>query len=63
MLSMSGVQFVGHTGGQQGTSTGIALASEQRGSVVVLVNMDGVDAGGLADEIIKIVFDVKDKEP
>lgn len=62
-FSMSGVQFVGHTGGQQGTSTGFALAPERRGGVVVLANMDGVDAGGLADEVVKIVFGIVEKRP
>jgi len=31
--------------------------------VVVLANMDGVDAGGLADELVKIVFGIADKKP
>ena len=62
-FSMSGVQFVAHTGSQQGASTGFALAPERRAGVVVLANMEGVDAGGLADELVKIVFGFSGTKP
>jgi len=58
-----GIHVVAHTGGQQGTSTAFALAPERRAGVVVLANMDDVDANQLAEKILKIVFDLKDKAP
>jgi serine beta-lactamase-like protein LACTB, mitochondrial len=58
-----GVHLVAHTGGQQGTSTAFALVPERRAGVVVLVNMDNVDANRLAEEILKIALDLKDKTP
>jgi serine beta-lactamase-like protein LACTB len=51
-----GVGDVGHGGGQQGTSTFIMLAPERRAGVVVLTNMDGVDAASLATELMRIVL-------
>jgi serine beta-lactamase-like protein LACTB, mitochondrial len=56
-----GLALVEHTGGQQGTSTSILLVPERRAGVVVLINMDGVDAAALSTEILKIVLDLKDK--
>jgi len=56
-----GVHIFAHTGGQQGTSTAFALVPERRAAVVVLANMDNVDSGGLADQILKIALDLKDK--
>lgn len=53
-----GLEYAAHTGGQQGTSTGFLLVPKRRAGVVVLANMDGVDAGGLADEVVKIVFGI-----
>lgn len=47
---------VGHIGGQQGTSTDILIAPEKNAGVVVLMNMDGQDAAGLAKEILNIVL-------
>jgi CubicO group peptidase (beta-lactamase class C family) len=58
-----GVHIMAHTGGQQGTSTAFAVVPERRAGVVVLANMDNVDSGHLADEILKIVLDLKDKTP
>jgi len=58
-----GVHMAAHTGGQQGTSTAFALVPDRRAGVVVLANMDSVDAGRLADQILKIVLDLKDKTP
>lgn len=50
-----GILFVGHSGGQQGTSTDFLLAPEQRAGVVVLANMEGASAGDLSKEILKIL--------
>ncbi len=58
-----GVHMAAHTGGQQGTSTAFALVPDRRAGVVVLANMDSVDAGRLADQILKIVLDLKDQTP
>ena len=55
-----GIHIVAHTGGQQGTSTAFALVPERHAGVVVLTNMDNVDSGSLADQILKIVLDLKD---
>src|SRR5882724_3214079 len=47
-----GIHILAHTGGQQGTSTALALVPERRAGVVVLANMDNVDSGSLADQIL-----------
>jgi serine beta-lactamase-like protein LACTB, mitochondrial len=54
------LSLVGHTGSQQGTSTALTLAPERNAAVVVLTNMDGVDAYQLADKILTVVLDLKD---
>jgi serine beta-lactamase-like protein LACTB len=56
-----GLNVVGHSGGQQGTDTYIMLDPERRDGVVVLVNMDGADAGALAVEMMKIVEGIPEK--
>jgi len=61
-LDKLGVHIMAHTGGQQGTSTAFALVPERRAGVVVLANMDGVNSGGLAEEILKIVLDLHEPE-
>ena len=48
--------WVGHGGGQQGTSTFIMLAPQQRAGIVVLINMDSLDAAALASELMNIVL-------
>jgi serine beta-lactamase-like protein LACTB len=53
--SADGFLEFGHTGGQQGTSTAFFVAPASRTGVVVLTNMEGVGAGDLAREILKIV--------
>ena len=58
-----GLHILAHTGGQQGTSTAFAVVPERRAGVVILANMDNVDSGSLADEILKIILDLKDKTP
>ena len=50
-----GISFFGHTGGQQGTSTAFDIAPAQRAGVVVLTNMQDINSGDLAVEILKIV--------
>jgi len=56
-----GLRTAGHTGGQQGTDTTFLTAPERRAGVVVLANMDDVNTSLLADEILQIVLDLKDK--
>jgi CubicO group peptidase (beta-lactamase class C family) len=50
-----GVLEVGHSGGQQGTSTDFLIAPKERAGVVVLTNMDELDPDKLAVEILKIL--------
>ena len=50
-----GIASVGHTGGQQGTSTAFSIAPAQRAGVVVLTNLEDADAGKLAQEILKVL--------
>jgi serine beta-lactamase-like protein LACTB, mitochondrial len=57
----AGVPDVGHGGGQQGTSTFIMLAPEQKAGVVVLINMDGVDSSALATDLMKILLGTENK--
>jgi serine beta-lactamase-like protein LACTB len=59
----NGTQGVGHTGGQQGTSTAFLIAPEPRAGVVVLTNMEGVPADNLAREILTIVVGVPGNTP
>ena len=56
-----GLALVEHTGSQQGTSTSIILVPERRAGIVVLANMDDVDAGALSAEILKIALDLTGK--
>ncbi len=51
-----GTTLIGHTGGQQGTSTAITLAPDRRAAVIVLANMDGVDSYALADQVLRIAL-------
>jgi CubicO group peptidase (beta-lactamase class C family) len=53
--SADGIPDVGHTGGQQGTSTAFTIAPTQRDGVVVLANMEGADVTALAHEILKVM--------
>jgi serine beta-lactamase-like protein LACTB, mitochondrial len=53
-----GVNAVGHSGSQQGTSTAILIAPDQQAGVVVLINMEGGDASNLAQELLRIVLGV-----
>jgi serine beta-lactamase-like protein LACTB, mitochondrial len=56
-----GLSLVSHSGSQQGTSTSIILVPERSAGIVVLANMDDVDATALSTEILKIALDLKDK--
>lgn len=51
-----GIRYVGHDGGQQGTSTNFYIAPEQHAGVVVLANMEGVPVNELSKQILKIVL-------
>lgn len=63
LAEKSGVRVAAHSGSQQGTSTAFIVVPERRAGVVVLANMDGVNANLLADEILKLVLDLKDQTP
>jgi serine beta-lactamase-like protein LACTB, mitochondrial len=56
-----GVHTFGHDGSQQGTSTAILLAPQKSAAVVVLANMDNLDANALAESLLKISLDLPDK--
>jgi len=47
---------VGHSGGQQGTSTDFLIVPEQRAGVVVLTNMEEINPNQLSKEILKILL-------
>jgi len=51
----AGVPDVGHSGGQQGTSTMFMIAPNQRDGVVVLVNMDDVEPSALTADLLKSI--------
>jgi serine beta-lactamase-like protein LACTB len=59
MMEKYGLKLVGHDGAQQGTSTAIILAPEKRAGVVVLANLDDVDALELSEQILSIELDLK----
>ena len=61
-LTEDGVRYVGHDGGQQGTSTNFYIAPEQRAGVVVLANMDDVPVNDLSKQIVKIVLQSTEKK-
>jgi serine beta-lactamase-like protein LACTB len=61
-LSEDGIRYVGHDGGQQGTSTNFYIAPEQRAGVVVLANMDDVPVNDLSKQILKIVLQSTEKK-
>jgi serine beta-lactamase-like protein LACTB, mitochondrial len=57
------VAGVGHTGGQQGTSTAFVLAPDIRDGVVVLANMEDVDSGEVARDILNVLAAASSKKP
>lgn len=52
----NGIRFVGHSGGQQGTSTNMLIAPESKAGVVVLINMENVSADRLSRQLLQIVL-------
>jgi serine beta-lactamase-like protein LACTB len=58
-----GIRFVGHSGGQQGTSTDFLIAPERRTGVVVLANMDNLDSGELTKKILHILLETGANAP
>jgi CubicO group peptidase (beta-lactamase class C family) len=61
--NQDGVATIGHAGSQQGTSTAMAMAPGRRDGVIVLANLEDVDASALASELLKIVIGVPPAEP
>src|SRR5258706_869650 len=57
------VPGVGHTGGQQGTSTAFVIAPDKRAGVVVLANMENVEVGDLARDLLNILAAASDQKP
>lgn len=57
-----GIAFVGHTGGQQGTTTAFLIAPTQRAGVVVLTNMEDIDPNKIEKEILKILVETSTSE-
>ncbi len=55
-MSNPGFREVGHAGGQPGTSTFFMIAPDTADGVVVLANMDDVDTGQLATDLMKVVL-------
>ena len=51
-----GVRYVGHSGGQQGTSTDFLVAPEQHAGVVVLANMEDVPVNDLSKQLLRILL-------
>ena len=58
-----GLHILAHTGGQQGTSTALAVVPVRHAGVVVLCNLDSVDADQLAMQILGIALDVPENTP
>ena len=56
------IAAVGHTGGQQGTSTAFLVAPGPRAGVVVLTNMEDVPAEDLGKAVLKILLGVPAKK-
>lgn len=56
------LKIVGHSGGQQGTSTMIWMAPDARAGVVVLTNSDASDAPRLAIQLLRIVLGLTEHE-
>src|SRR5215471_11107004 len=49
------VPAFGHDGGQQGTSTAFLISPARKAGVLVLANMEGIESGDLAMEILKML--------
>jgi serine beta-lactamase-like protein LACTB, mitochondrial len=59
--TIAGASDIGHGGGQQGTSTFVMLIPARGLGVVVLINMDGLDASALATNLMQILLAQADK--
>lgn len=55
-----GLHMLAHTGGQQGTSTALAVVPHKNAGVVVLCNMDDVDVNQVAMQILRVALDLPD---
>jgi CubicO group peptidase (beta-lactamase class C family) len=62
-FSKDGIRYVGHSGGQQGTSTDFLLAVAQRAGVVVLTNMEGTQPNDLTVEILSMLVGRTESAP
>jgi len=54
-----GIRTVGHSGGQQGTSTDFLIAPDERAGVVVLTNMEDLSLGEISRKILKILLEAR----
>jgi len=61
--TVNGVAVYEHSGGQQGTSTLIMLAPERNSGVVVLINMNDVDAPELGTNLMKTLLSPVPNDP
>ena len=57
--TVDGLADFGHGGGQQGTSTFIMMVPDRGDGVVVLINMDGVDASAMATDVMKLLVEAQ----
>lgn len=62
IVERNGVATFGNNGGQQGTSTAIMIAPSSGDGIVVLSNLEGVDATALAADLLKILFATQPQE-
>ena len=63
IMDKFGLHILAHTGGQQGTSTAIAVVPSRNAGVVVLCNMDDVDVDKLTMQILRIALDAPEDAP
>jgi len=61
-FTADGVLYVGHSGGQQGTSTDFLMAPEKQAGVVVLTNMENVSANELSTKVLRILLGLPQKD-
>jgi serine beta-lactamase-like protein LACTB len=57
-LMEDSIRRVGHSGGQQGTSTDFLIAPDKRAGVVVLTNLEGLPASHVAREILNVLLGI-----
>lgn len=62
MVKISGRKIIGHGGGFQGFTTRVIFDSKNNIGVVVLSNMLGSSAGGIAEGILEIIYDFVDHQ-